>query len=43
MKRRLLFLALALAIVLVAVGGWAVDGVRWALTGSRGRPVPAAA
>jgi hypothetical protein len=43
MKRRLLFLALALAIVLVAVGGWAVEGVRWAFTGSRGRPAPATA
>ena len=43
MKRRLLFGALALAIVLVAVSGWAVEGVRWAFTGSRGRPAPATA
>jgi hypothetical protein len=43
MKRRLLFIVLALAVVLVAVGGWTVEGLRWALTGSRGRPAPAAA
>jgi hypothetical protein len=43
MKRRLLFIVLALAVVLVAVGGWTVEGVRWALIGSRGRPAPAAA
>jgi hypothetical protein len=43
MKRRLWMLALVLAVVLFAVGGWAVEGARWALTGSRGRtaPVPA--
>jgi hypothetical protein len=42
-RRRLWFLALVLAIVLVAVGGWAVEGARWALTGSRGRALPAPA
>jgi hypothetical protein len=42
-KRRLLFFGLALVIVLVAVGGWVVEGARWTLTGSRGRPAPAAA
>jgi hypothetical protein len=43
MKRRLLFVVLALAVVLVAVAGWTVEGIRWALTGWRGRPAPAAA
>jgi hypothetical protein len=42
-KRRLLFVVFALVIVLVAVGGWAIEGARWALTGSRGRPAPATA
>jgi hypothetical protein len=42
-KRRLLFVVFALVIVLVAVGGWAIEGMRWALTGSRGRPAPATA
>ena len=35
MKRRLLFLLLALAVLLVAVGGWTVDGARWAVVGAR--------
>jgi hypothetical protein len=36
MSRYLYILALALAVVVLALGGWAVDGVRWLLTGSRG-------
>jgi hypothetical protein len=35
MNHRLLILLLALGLVVLAVGGWAVDGVRWLLTGSR--------
>lgn len=35
MKRTLWLLILAFALVLLAVGGWAVNGVRWALTGPR--------
>ena len=30
MKRRLLFAGLALALVVLAVGGWAVQGLRFA-------------
>jgi len=30
MKRRLLFTALALALVVLAVGGWVVQGLRFA-------------
>jgi hypothetical protein len=35
MKRRLLISALALAVILVAVAGWTVDGARWAVGASR--------
>ena len=35
MKRSLLLLALALGLLLLALGAWAVQGVRWTLTGSR--------
>jgi hypothetical protein len=37
-KRRLLFSALVLALFLLAVAGWTVQGVRLALGG---RPLPA--
>jgi hypothetical protein len=37
MKRMLLLLALALGLLLLALGAWAVQGVRWTLTGSRRR------
>jgi hypothetical protein len=37
MKGRALLLAFALGLVLIAVAGWAVEGARWALTGSRTR------
>jgi hypothetical protein len=32
MKRNVLFAALGFFILLFAVGGWTVDGVRWAFT-----------
>jgi hypothetical protein len=32
MKKRMLIGTLALGIVLFAVAGWTVDGVRWAFT-----------
>jgi hypothetical protein len=34
MKRRLLFLLLVTGLLLLALGGWTVQGVRWALSGS---------
>ncbi len=39
MKRTFLILLLALGLLLLALGGWAVQGARWALTGGarRGR------
>jgi hypothetical protein len=43
MKRHLFFTALGCAIVVLAVGGWAVDGVRWALRVRGLRPAPATA
>jgi hypothetical protein len=33
MKRKLLFLLLVTGLILLALGGWAVDGVRWAVAG----------
>jgi hypothetical protein len=35
MKGRAYLLLFCIGLVLLAVAGWAVDGVRWALTGSR--------
>jgi hypothetical protein len=37
MKRSPLLVLLALALVVLALGGWAVDGLRWALSGPRAR------
>jgi hypothetical protein len=37
MKRLVLLILLALGILLLALGGWAVQGVRWTLTGGRRR------
>jgi len=36
MKQRFLISALAFAVILVALGGWTVDGARWALETARG-------
>jgi hypothetical protein len=36
-RRRLSFFLLALVLLVLAVGGWAVDGARWALKGRRSR------
>jgi hypothetical protein len=43
MKRKLFFILLATGLVLLALGGWAVQGARWAVTGgwARGLPQPA--
>jgi hypothetical protein len=35
MKRRLLFAGLGLAILVLALAGWTVRGIRWTLTSSR--------
>ena len=37
MKRYALILMLALGLLLLAVGGWAVQGTRWALAGGTRR------
>jgi uncharacterized membrane protein len=37
MNRWLLICFLALGLLLLALGAWAVQGVRWTLTGSRHR------
>jgi cytochrome oxidase assembly protein ShyY1 len=42
MKRRLLFLLLVTGLILLALGGWTVQGLRWASSGGRARlPQPA--
>ena len=43
MKNRLLFLLLVTGLILLALGGWTVQGLRWAVTGGwlRGLPQPA--
>lgn len=41
MKRRLILLLLALLVLVLAIGGWAVEGARWALRGRRARLAPA--
>ena len=37
MKRWLLFTLLAFGLLFLALAGWAIQGVRWTLTGSRRR------
>jgi hypothetical protein len=37
MKRRFWILSIALALILLALLGWTVEGIRWATTGSRRR------
>jgi hypothetical protein len=37
MKRRFFFAVVLLGLLLVAVAGWTVEGLRWAVTGSRAR------
>jgi hypothetical protein len=41
MKRKLFFILIATGLILLALGGWAVDGLRWALGGGRTAPAPA--
>ena len=37
MKRTVLLILLALGLIMLAVGGWAIQGLRWAMGGSRDR------
>jgi len=41
MKRRLLFILLVTGLLLLALGGWSVRGLRWALSGGGRVPQPA--
>jgi hypothetical protein len=43
MKKRLLFLLLVTGLIVLALGGWTVRGLRWTATGgwARGLPQPA--
>jgi hypothetical protein len=43
MKKRLLFLLLVTGLLVLALGGWTVQGLRWAVSGgwTRGLPQPA--
>jgi hypothetical protein len=40
MKQRLLFVLLFSGLLVLALGGWTVRGVRWAASGGRARGVP---
>jgi hypothetical protein len=39
-RNRLLFLLLVTGLIVLALGGWAVQGLRWAATGGRARGLP---
>jgi hypothetical protein len=42
MKRKLLFTLIVTGLILLALGGWAIDGLRWAVAGPRRTaPLPA--
>jgi hypothetical protein len=40
MKRRLLFILLVTGLILLALGGWTIRGLRWAVGGGRADTVP---
>jgi hypothetical protein len=40
MKRRLLFLLLVTGLLVLALGGWTIEGLRWAASGGRARGLP---
>jgi hypothetical protein len=40
MKKRLLLLLLVTGLLVLAVGGWTVQGLRWAASGGRSHGVP---
>jgi hypothetical protein len=43
MKRKLLFILIITGLIVLALGGWTVQGLRWALSGGGGRTAPAPA
>jgi hypothetical protein len=43
MKRKLFFILIVTGLIVLALGGWTVDGLRWALGGGSGRTAPAPA
>jgi hypothetical protein len=43
MKQRFLFALLVTGLLMLALGGWTVQGLRWTATGGRSRGVPQAA
>jgi hypothetical protein len=40
MKNRILLVLLVTGLIVLALGGWTVQGVRWAATGGRARGLP---
>ncbi|HST18749.1 MAG TPA: hypothetical protein VLK36_13840 [Gaiellaceae bacterium] len=40
MKRRLIFILLVTGLILLALGGWTIKGLRWAVAGGRSGTVP---
>jgi hypothetical protein len=40
MKRKLLFLLLVTGLLMLALGGWTIEGLRWAASGGRARGLP---
>jgi hypothetical protein len=43
MKRKLFFILIVAGLIVLALGGWTVDGLRWALGGGSARTAPAPA
>jgi hypothetical protein len=43
MKRKLFFILIATGLIVLALGGWTVDAMRWAVGGGEGRTAPAPA
>ena len=43
MKRTLLVILIATGLILLALGGWTVDGLRWLASGGRARALPSPA
>jgi hypothetical protein len=43
MKRKLFFILIATGLIILALGGWTVDGLRWVLGGGSSRTAPAPA
>jgi hypothetical protein len=40
MKRRLLFLLVVTGLLVLALGGWTIEGLRWAASAGRARGLP---